>query len=81
MKSSDLIFAALPGHRNGVAAVSYLLVVKTQQVLDVLGAELNLPHIIVKQLSTFFQLLPDHLKKANMLAKSLGHSILKLLYL
>ena len=65
LRSADLIFTALPGCRYEVAVVSYLLVVKIQQVLDVLGAELDLPHIIVKQLSTFFQLLPDHLKNKS----------------
>ena len=48
MKSADLIFTALPGCRYDVAVVGYLLVVKIQQVLDVLGAELDFPHIVVK---------------------------------
>ena len=65
LKRADLIFTAFPGCRYDIADVSYLLVVKIQQVLDVLGAELDLPHIIVKQLGTFFQLLPDHLKNKS----------------
>ena len=74
LKSADLIFTAFPGCRYDIAVVSYLLVVKIQQVLDVLGAELDLPHIVVKQLSTFFQLLPDHLKKTLIYYQN-GHSM------